>query len=787
MTQPLPVDAEAAYQRGFSLHRQGSFAEARLEYERALRIEPRHFQALHLCGVLELQMGRPRQAMALIREALAVDPYQAAAHLHYANALLGLEQREAALASYDRALALKPDSIDAHYNRGIVLRDLGRCAAAVDSYDRAIALHPRHVGALNNRALALADLGRHEEALASLDRALAIDPGNAEIHLNRGNSLRELGRLQEAIASFTRAVELRGDYAQAYNNRGLASCAGRRPQDALADFDRAIAIEPRYAAAFFNRGNALRSLSRLESAVSDYDRAIALEPSYRDAHVNLGVTWRELGRPEQARRCFERVIGLDPAFAEGHVNLAVTLSELHQYEAAIASFDRAVALDSTLSGNLAAHLYAKMQICDWRDFEPALDRLRTAIDQERAPENPFCLLSLVGSARLQHQAARAWVDRSHPANGSLGDFGRRRRGDRIRVAYFSADFRDHPVAMLLAGLLDRHDRTRFESFGISFRRGSRDDMALRMERAFERFIDVREKSDLEIASLARELQIDIAVDLGGFTQGSRPGIFALRAAPVQISHLGYAGTMGAPYIDYLIADETVISAGSEGCYQERIVRLPGSFMPYDSARPIAAPGPSRARCGLPEEGFVYCCFNNMYKLSPESFAGWMRILRRTPGSVLWLSAGHPSAIRNLRQAAGEAQVDPQRLRFAERLAAHGEHLARLRHADLFLDTLPYNAHATAADALWAGLPVLTRLGEAFAGRVAGSLLEAVGLPELITTTSTEYEDLAVELALDRPRLADLRRRLADNRISAPLFDTRGAAANLESAYEMLLA
>jgi predicted O-linked N-acetylglucosamine transferase (SPINDLY family) len=768
-----------------SLHQHGRLEQARALYRQVLQMEPRHFDALHLSGVLALQSDDLPRALDLFGEAIRIDPLSAAAHMHLGNALLGLNRLEAALASYDAAIRIKPDSADAYYNRAIVLRQLNRHEAAIASYDGAIALRPDHARAYNNRALALSELGRHEAALASCERAIAIEPNNAEAHLNRGNALRDLERHEAALGSFERAIELRPDYAQAYNNRGLAEFELRRHVAAIASFDRAIALDARYAEAYFNRGNVFRAQQRLDAAVDSYGRALALKSDYAEAHINLGVVLREAGEREAALVHYDRALGIKRGFAQGHLNRGAVLSELGRYEEAIESFDRAIELDGKLCGALGSRLYAKLQICDWDGWEDRLEELSERIEGGAGAENPFCVMAVLGSADLQRQAAERWVQEQCAPDGSLGEPGKRGRQERIRVGYFSADFREHPVGQLTAGLFARHDRSRFEVSAFSHGPDTGDELRRRIEGAVERFVEVRGRSDREIAQLARELQIDIAVDLGGFTQDCRPRIFALRAAPVQVSYVGYAGTLGAPYMDYLIADRRVIPAGSERHYRERIIYLPDSYLPQDSGRLIAEREFRREQFGLPPSGVVFCCFNSSYKISPGSFAGWMRILGRVAGSVLWLSGSNARAVRNLRAAAERAGIGAQRLIFAERMPSAAEHLGRHRLADLFLDTLPYNAHATASDALWAGLPVLTCLGEAFASRVAGSLLGALGLAELITCSQQAYEERAVELASHPERLADLKRRLAAQRLSAPLFDTRSYARHLESAYHSL--
>jgi predicted O-linked N-acetylglucosamine transferase (SPINDLY family) len=398
---------------------------------------------------------------------------------------------------------------------------------------------------------------------------------------------------------------------------------------------------------------------------------------------------------------------------------------------------------------------------------------------------PFPLLAMLDDPALHRAAAQSWIREESPPDPALGDIPSRARSSKIRVGYFSADFRMHPVAYLTAGLFEGHDRSRFEVTAFAFGPHSNDAMHARVSQAFDRFIDVRQRADAEVASLARDLGIDIAVNLNGITEFSRSKIFALRAAPIQINYLGYPGTMGAGFMDYLIADGTVIPRARQAEYTERIIYLPGSFMPFDSRYLIADRTFTRNELGFPADAFVYCCFNNSFKITPIIFDCWMRILRRTENGVLWLSQANPAAVANLRKEASRRGVDARRLIFAERMDSLPEHLARLRAADLFLDTFPYNAHATAIDALWAGLPILTYAGEGFASRVAASLLRAIGTPELIASSLSVYEVIAGELASDSPRLGQIRQTMEHNRATAPLFDTARYIKDLEAAYEVV--
>jgi predicted O-linked N-acetylglucosamine transferase (SPINDLY family) len=739
--------AEAAFTRGFALHQRGRLEEARILYEEALRLQPGHFNALHLLGVVALRTNQAEQAVNLIGQALKIDPKSEAANNNLGNALSALHLYDAALASYDEAIALGPHSAEAHNNRGNALRGLKRCEAALASYDAAIALRTDYAAAYNNRGAALADLERHEAALASYDQAIALAPNGADAHNNRGNALRELARHAEALESYDRAIALKADFATAHNNRGAA----------LAD------------------------LERHAEAIKSYDRAIALDPDYADAHTNRGIAWIELKRFEPAIASFDKAIALEPDCADVHNHRGNALFELRQFEAAIASYNKAIELKPDLKSSYGLRVLSRMQICDWRGLETDVAQLAERIERNH-PFNPFVVLASSDSTELSRKAAQIFVRERYPENKALGPISRYPRHEKIRIGYFSADFRDHPVAALAVELFERHDRGNFEVTAFYFGPDVQDEMRKRVERAFHRFIDVRGKSDQEVAQLARGMEIDIAVDLGGFTQDCRTNIFALRAAPVQVNYLGYPGTMGADYMDYLIADRTVIPQAARGHYREKIIYLPNSYLPVDSTRAPHDRAFTREELGLPPAGFVFCCFNNSYKIACGTFDRWMRILARVDGSVLWLSESNATAADNLRREAAARHIDPERLIFAKRLPSPSEHLARYRVADLFIDTFPYNAHATASDALWAGLPVLTCLGEAFAGRVAASLLNAAQLPELIASTPDQYEEAAVELALNPKRLAEIKQRLADRRPTPPLFNTALYTKHIEAAY-----
>jgi protein O-GlcNAc transferase len=617
------------------------------------------------------------------------------------------------------------------------------CAAVLDA-------QPGHFGALQILALAQSRRGDLVAALLTCEKALAIRPDCAKTLHVRGAVLQELGRLEEAVASYDRTLAIWSDYPETHYNRAVTLHELRRYEEALAGYDHALAIRPAHASSFHNRGNTLHALERFQEALESYDAALAIEPGRAGTFNNRGYALQKLKRHGEALASFETALALDPAHPHALGGLA----------------------DCAL------------KLCDWRRRDEIAAALRRDVSEARSIVYPFVLLACSDDAALHFDAARQFIHSRIPIAPPPLWRGDIWRNDRIRLAYVSADFRSHPVAHLIAEVFELHDRSRFEVIGMSL--GSDDGSALRarLVKAFDRFYDVRNTTDRDVALMLNEFRTDIVVDLTGYTMGCRPEILASRPAPIAVNYLGYPGTMGAAFIDYVIADPIVAPFDRQPCYAEKIVHLPDSYQANDRKRAIAAAVPSREACGLPASGMVFCCFNSAWKISPALFDVWMRLLREVDGSVLWLLHELEEAEANLCREAAARGVDPARLIFAVRMAPE-DNLARHRLADLFLDTLPYNAHTTASDALWAGLPVITCRGESFAGRVAASLLHAAGLGDLVTSSLEEYELLALKLARDGSLRADIKRRLEQNRLQYPLFDSARFCRNIETSYETM--
>jgi predicted O-linked N-acetylglucosamine transferase (SPINDLY family) len=529
------------------------------------------------------------------------------------------------------------------------------------------------------------------------------------------------------------------------------------------------------------------NLGHFEEARSAAHRAVELAPNFADAWNNLGSALVKLRRNDHALAAYDRAAELNPTSVDVHNNRGIALDALRRHAEAALAYATVRKLSPQYRGIHSSEFFALRKACLWPDRNDpeaagsAVEQDLTDMVRKKRPVAPFVLLSITDDLALLLEAARTYGAERYPPSAKPLWQGERYDNAKTRVAYLSADFRSHATAYLMAELFERHDRERFEWWGISFGPPTKaDPMRERLQQAFDHFIDVADRSDLEIAQLLRTNQIDIAIDLKGYTQDCRPGILGHRPAPVQVNYLGFPGTMGAAHIDYIVADATVIPPEHDEFYTEKVVRMPGSYQVNDSKRIIGAT-PSRKDLGLPESAFVFCCFNNSYKITPEFFDIWMRLLIALPASVLWLFESSAEASKNLRRQAQQRGVSPERIVFAPKLPL-ADHLARQRQADLFLDTLPYNAHTTTSDALWAGLPVLTCMSGAFAGRVAASLLKAVGLPELITTNVADYERRALELATNDDELKALRRKLESNRMNFPLFNVDIFRRNIEAAF-----
>jgi predicted O-linked N-acetylglucosamine transferase (SPINDLY family) len=831
------------------LHTAGRLAEAIPLYEQILAREPRNQRANYLMGIALYQSGKPRNSIRFLKVAADINPDALEAWRDLGIILLKLRDFEQAEAAFAQALRIAPANPQFLVNRGIALRNLGQAQQAVDCHRAALQLQPGFAEAHYHLGSALLELSRPDEALASFRRATTLKPGMAEAWQGTGQALLDGGQPSEAIVALREAARLNANSADIRRSLGLALLRAEQHAEALEAIAGALAIDPAHSGALSARGAALEQLQRneealiayaealrsdpvnvdallgqagllrnmgsVDEALAAYDRAIALAPQRGDAYFGAGLAFmrkrefvaavrslgeaarhlpqmaavhhqhalalQKLDRDADALAALDSAVSADRSHLESYLQKARILSQRHQWEEALTVLEAARPFDPQ-DKSLGQRFSDRMRICDWTRHDEDMQDIRRRLAADDGDLASFNTLAYLDDPALQRHAAEATSrDVGHQALPAIEVNASDRR---ITVAYVSGDYRDHATMYLMADVFEHHDRSRFRLVGLSLRRSEKSVMRARVMPFFDAFHDLDALSDDDALALTRQEGIDIAVDMMGFTRHARSGLFAARLAPVQVNYLGFAGTMGLPSIDYIVADPVLIPEGLRAHYTEKVAYLPDSYQPNDRKRLIAAGGSHRAEHGLPDEAFVFCCFNNSFKITPQVFDSWMRILAQAPGSVLWLFSYAAPVERNLRAAAEARGIDPQRLVFARSLPLP-DHLARHRAADLFLDTLPYNAHTTASDALWAGLPVLTLMGETFASRVAASLLTAAGASELIAPSRAEYERMAVGFYKDRDALKALRSKIAANKLSCALFDPERYTRNLEALFAQM--
>jgi len=623
------------------------------------------------------------------------------------------------------------------------------------------------------------------EAERKFSESSELAPGRPPTLTNLAAAQVKLKKYKDAEKSASAALSTGGqNSSNAWLNLALAKNGLSYYHEALACYDKAIQLNPNFTEAWFNKGNALYELRRYDEALSHQDKTIQLKPDLAEAWSNKGNSLIKLKRYDEAFAHYDRAIQLNTDLADAWCNKGHAFVDLKRYDEAITHYEKAIQLNPDMDFLFGDYLHARMKVCSWDLVEESINMCVNKIAGLNPVIRPFPLLSLIDDPSVHKLCSQIYIRTKHPMDSDREPYKIGDAGEKIRIGYYSADFHNHPISYLTAQLFEEHDRHRFEIHGFSFGPNTADEMRRRISSALHEFHDVSYMGDSDIVKLSRNLGIDIAVDLTGFTQNSRTRIFARRCAPIQVNFLGHAGTMGAEYIDYVITDKIVTPVESQSDFTEKFVRMPHSYLVNDSKRKISEKVFSKKELGLPGNGFTFCCFNNNYKILPTIFDIWMRILGAIDGSVLWLYEDNPSASKNLRKEAERRKIDGDRLIFAKYMPPD-EHLARLKQADLFLDTLPYNAHATASDALRMGLPLLTCLGKSFAGRVAASLLHALDLPELIADSLDNYERMAIELAVNPEKLATIKNKLDRKRLGAPLFDGKLFAEHIEKAYRKM--
>jgi protein O-GlcNAc transferase len=738
----------ALFAEAVQLFQRGDLEGAETRCRRLIAADPRFPPAHDVLGNVHLRRGAFAEAEAAFEAALRIDSAHPEFRVNLATAQLRRGLFEEAAANARRVLTRMPGHARALSVLGPALRNLKKYEEAVECGKATVAAAPQFASAHAELGAALAGAERYEEALGCYERALALAADFAEVWCAKGRVLSALRREAEAEKAMREALRLKSDFVPAHIGLGELLTAAGRLDDAALHFGRAVEIQPANAEVACALGAVLQAGFRIQAATDAYRHALAVDPDSVAALVGLGRVHLEAGRDHEAVPLLERAYELSPD--EG--------------------------------GVLDMLVLARLQVCDWGGLEAGCQALITRIREDRITVNPFVAILAGAGSEEQCLAARRWARTVVPADAPLFHHTPvRAAGRRIRIGYLSSDLHEHAIARLTAGIFECHDRNRFETYAYSLGFDDGGPMYRRIRAAFEHFTELEPLGSSAAARRIHADGVDILVDLNGYTTHCRTAILAYKPAPIQVNFLGYPGTMGAPFMDYIIADPVTLPFAEQAFFDERIVHLPHCYQPNDEMRTIAERHPSRSECGLPETGFVFCCFNNPNKITRDVFRLWMRVLKAVPDSVLWLLDPNATVKGNILSEVAAQGIDAGRLIFASRLPP-AEHLARHRAADLFLDTLPYNAHTTASDSLWAGLPLVTCLGDSFAGRVAASLLTAVGLTDLVTRSTAEYESLAIALAGDPGLLARYRRLLEETRARAPLFDTTLFTRNLEAVY-----
>lgn len=668
------------------------------------------------------------------------------------------------------------------FNQALEFHRCGNLTSAKEIYERLLVSHPGNAEVLHLLGVIALQTKDFPRAIGLISKALVINPQMPNAFSNLGNVYKEQKELDKALKCYQCALKIDPLFADALSNIGNIYYEQGSYAEALNFYNRTIEINSYHADAYYNRGNIFLHFSKNPAAVSDYSKALAIDPSIVDAYLNRGQAHKKMGNYPAALADFSRVIEMQPRYAEAYYHRAVTyFADNNHTLVALEDLKKAAQLKPNLDYLLSAIFFHKKAFADWDDLETLGKQLLEMAEKGNKVITPFSFISHFDSLKLQLAVTLSWITTQTNKDASgLSLLQKTPRKERIHLGYFSSDFNEHPVTYASAGLFRHHDKSKFKITGFYFGR-KKDATVESLSKVFDEFYDIADLSDVEVTELARKLKIDIAIDMNGCTSGSRPAVFLNQAAPIQVNYLGYPGTMGTLLMDYIIADEVVIPPESQKYYTEKIAYL-DCFMPHDDQLEVSDKKFTRSELGLPEEGFVFCGFNNSYKITSQIWGQWMDILKGVPKSVLWLSYRNDPTSDNLRKEAQARGVDPARIIFARRMDEVGEHMARLKCANLFLDTYPYNAHTTATAALWAGLPVLTRIGESFASRVAASLLSTCQMPELIVRTPEEYQSMAIDLANNPQKIADFKTRLSGYREKNPLFNSEKYTRKLENLF-----
>jgi len=737
---------EQHIQKGYQRHQIGQLEEAKRLYRKALRIEPNNITVLNLLGVVNIQLKDVENSIKCFNKIISLYPNDASALFNRANVYVETLQYELAQMDLEKLMLIDADNPKVHLLLGNAYKALRRLDDAIVSYNQALFIDSNYFEANFNLGLIHEEQKNLLEAGKYYQKALQINPSNLNLYEKLINNLYQLERKEDAIQVLKNSLSVNNKNWEVFNNIGVLYYELNKLDQSKFYYTKSIEALDIYMPAFLNMGITLKNQEEFNDSIIYFQKALDLKPDCIDALVGLGLAHDRINENKQAIGYLEKALNLAPEF-------------------------------DFLQGML---LHLKMQSCDWRNFEDDLAAHVSNVLNGKKSAAPLAFIGLVDSSSLQQMAAAIWGNSKYPERVHEYQFKVKEPNARLRIGFFSSDFGDHPVTYLISQLVRLLDRNKFELYGFSTQKNTKSVIGDEIKKTFDHFIPVTALSDVEVVGLVRDLQIDFAIDLGGYADNSRVNIFAYRLAPIQISYLGFIGSMGVKYIDFIVADHYVVNENNRKYFSENIIYMPNCYQISNPNRRVSDVIVNRKEIELPEDAFVFCCFCGVYKILPEIFSSWMCILNNVQGSVLWLVSENIQAIENLKIEAAKFGVEAERLIFSSRVP-NDQYLARYRLADLFLDTTPYNAGTVANDALWAGLPVLTMCGESFVSRMATSLLMNLGLPELITKTMDEYVSMAVELGNNQVKFDQIKNKLLTSKLNSPLFDDAQFAEDFESA------
>jgi protein O-GlcNAc transferase len=764
----------------------GSYEKAVLSYQKSLIIKPKNDVVLNSLGKAFNNLKNFEDALNYYKKAIKLNKNNDKYYFNQGISLIELKLFDQALKSFKKAIEINDQELYYFYNLGLVQFNLEKYEDSLASFDKAIEISPGFPNVHLCKADVLVRLNENQLAEKSYQKAIELNPLLCDAHYNLGVLKLQSNNEVQALVHFNETLKIKPDFAKALNVIGIYKLNSFEYSQAIDIFSKAIEIDPNDPSFYLNRGSAYASLKKYQEAFDDYGKVIEIKSDYYQAYSNRGsILLTQLNQPEAALILFEVAIGINPDFADAHINKAEALNRLGMEELALNSFLRALEIDSNASYIIGKCLHYKMKLCDWDGLQEGIAICESMFYNNIPAAVPFDAINIMDNPEIHLLSAK--LIKSSTAK-PLGEIPKRSPKSKLKIGFYSTDLYYHPVSIWLAEQLENFDKSKFELFAFSFKTVN-DPMQARLQSAFDHYIDVEKLSDVEVTQLSRDLEIDIAIDLNGQTAGARSLIFSGRAAPIQVNHIGFPGTQANNYIDYIIADESVIHKEYRQFYTEKIAYVPSAYT-YDRERKISQTPLTREQFGLPENSFVFTCQNGSQKISPEVFDVWMSILREVPNSVLWLYQPNKVALQNLCMEAEKRNVSKDRLIFCQREIVSidqekeriGRYLASYKLADLFLDTWPYNAGTTAIDALWAGLPVITKAGKSMGGRMATSALTAVGMTELITNSETEYKSLAIKIAHNANLLKSLKNKLQNNVLTTSLFDPAANTKYIEKAF-----